>query len=119
MLSLDGGTVPWHRVVRADGSCAERFIPSSASGCSARACGSSAIGSTSRGTDGTGGKRAARSATGRGEPGVDRVLVGFEDADLDDLVVSDPVDVGSPDVEGVLAGAEALMHEQRAIAARR
>ncbi len=54
----------------------------------------------------------ARSAAGRGEPGVDGVLVSFEDADLDDLVVSDPVDVGSPDVEGVLAGAEALMHEQ-------
>jgi alkylated DNA nucleotide flippase Atl1 len=25
VLSLDGGTVPWHRVVRADGSCIERL----------------------------------------------------------------------------------------------
>jgi hypothetical protein len=38
---------------------------------------------------------------GRGEPRVDGVLGGFEDADLDDLVVADPVDVGPADVEGV------------------
>jgi methylated-DNA-protein-cysteine methyltransferase-like protein len=25
VLSLDGGTVPWHRVVRADGRCADRL----------------------------------------------------------------------------------------------
>ena len=27
VLALDGGTVPWHRVVRADGSCAEHLYP--------------------------------------------------------------------------------------------
>jgi alkylated DNA nucleotide flippase Atl1 len=25
VLAMDGGTVPWHRVVRADGSCAEHL----------------------------------------------------------------------------------------------
>ena len=25
MLTFDGGTVPWHRVVRADGRCADRL----------------------------------------------------------------------------------------------
>jgi alkylated DNA nucleotide flippase Atl1 len=25
VLAFDGGTVPWHRVVRADGSCAEHL----------------------------------------------------------------------------------------------
>lgn len=25
VLALDGGTVPWHRVVRANGSCAEHL----------------------------------------------------------------------------------------------
>jgi alkylated DNA nucleotide flippase Atl1 len=25
VLALDGGTVPWHRVVRADGRCVERL----------------------------------------------------------------------------------------------
>jgi hypothetical protein len=49
----------------------------------------------------------------RGEPGVDGVLVGLEDADLHDLVVLDPVDVGASDVEDVLAGTEPLVHEQR------
>ncbi|MDP9093575.1 MAG: MGMT family protein [Actinomycetota bacterium] len=27
VLALDGGTVPWHRVVRADGTCAEHLYP--------------------------------------------------------------------------------------------
>src|SRR6185437_10150903 len=102
------------------------FTPNSASGCSARACVSSGIESTWRVADGTGGNaylarvlrpwslhRRLGIGLSRGEPGVDGVLVGLEDADLHDLVVLDPVDVGASDVEDVLAGTEPLVHEQR------
>ena len=46
VLAADGGTVPWHRVLRSDGSCAEHLRPSSWPDSRPKACRSAASGST-------------------------------------------------------------------------